>query len=440
MKQCYLFLFLSFVYTAFLMSQNPISPAGTYIADPSAHVWADGKLYVYGSNDESPRYFCSSKHHVLYSSDANRWNIVRDVFASKGDKDEVDYNDEILYAPDCQYRNGSYYLYYCQPSTDSEGVAVSQSPVGPFLNGRKIDTKGYNEIDPAVFIDDDGQAYYIWGQFSAKMAKLKPNMTEIDHSTVKEGVVTEKEHFFHEGGCLIKRKGIYYFIYSHMGRSSKPTCIGYATAQSPMGPFTYRGVIVDNSNCDPGNWNNHGSIVEFNGQWYVFYHRATHNSYVMRKACMEPITFNEDGSINEVEMTTQGAGAPLKADSKIQAEWACLLFGGVYVEAFSSNEEKLAAMKSGNNVAYKYIDFTPEVKQVELRLKPGKKRATIQLVAEQPWYLPFATVDVPPANDTDKWVTVRSKITSPHRVVALWVKVVAEEGDSVDIDWFRFYN
>ena len=68
-----------------------------------------------------------------------------------------------------------------------------------------------NEIDPCVFIDDDGQGYYIWGQFSAKIAKLKPNMMEIDSTTIKDNIVTEKEHYFHEGGYMVKRNGIYYY-------------------------------------------------------------------------------------------------------------------------------------------------------------------------------------------------------------------------------------
>ncbi len=107
------------------------------------------------------------------------------------------YSDDILYAPDCQYKNGTYYLYYCLASNkNTEVVATSASPNGPFVNGKVIKLKGINEIDPCVFIDDDGHAYYIWGQFFAKMAKLKPNMMEIDTTTIKDNIVTEKEHFF----------------------------------------------------------------------------------------------------------------------------------------------------------------------------------------------------------------------------------------------------
>jgi arabinoxylan arabinofuranohydrolase len=420
------------------LAQNPIVPAGMYIADPSAHVWADGKLYIYGSNDESTKYYCSWTHHVISTSDLKTWELTKDVFSSKGNNDNVAYNDDLLFAPDCQYKNGIYYLYYCQPGKDAEGVATGKSPIGPFLNGHKINTKGINEIDPCVFIDDDGQGYYIWGQFSAKMAKLKPNMTEIDTSSVKDNIVTEKEHFFHEGGYMVKRNGIYYFIYAHMGRSNKPTCIGYATSKSPMGPFKYGGVIIDNNNCDPGNWNNHGSIVEFKGQWYVFYHRATHNSFVLRKACVEPIFFNKDGSINEVEMTSQGAAPPIKADSKIEAEQACLLFGGTYVDSFSPNEEKLTYVKNDISVAYKYVEFTSDINKIEIRVKPGKKSGTIQLALDQPWHQTFATINVPEDSGKDEWVTIKADVKPIPGVHALWLKFYSDNDDSIDIDWFRF--
>ena len=160
-----------------LGAQNPIVPPGLYVADPAARVWKDGKLYVYGSRDESPRYYCSWDYCVLSTSDLVKWEVTKDVFASKGPRDQVPYSDAHLYAPDCGYKDGTYYLYYCLAAgVNSEGVATSASPTGPFTNGRIVDVAGLDQIDPAVFVDDDGQAYYIWGQFSAKMAKLRPNM------------------------------------------------------------------------------------------------------------------------------------------------------------------------------------------------------------------------------------------------------------------------
>ena len=420
------------------LAQNPIVPPGVYIADPSAHVWEDSRIYIYGSRDESPDYYCSWDHHVVSSLDMMNWEITENAFSSRGPNDQVSYSDNILYAPDCQYRDGTYYLYYCLASNeDTEGVATSKSPTGPFTNAKRIDLGGINQIDPAVFIDDDGQGYYIWGQFSAKMARLKSNLMEIDKATIKDGVVNEKEHFFHEGGYLVKRNGIYYFIYAHIGRANRPTCIGYATASSPMGPYTYGGVIIDNDHSDPSVWNNHGSIVEMNGQWYVFYHRSTHNSVTMRKACVEPIYFNEDGNIDEVQMTSQGAGPPLKATRRLDAERACLLFGNVRIQAFREDNEELAGVQNDDKAAYKFIDFGGGVHTFKAIVKPGIQGGRIDLTLDQPWNRSIGFIDVPGGSDSD-WIELSCNVEKAEGVRALWLRFFGEGTDFLRVDSFIF--
>ena len=428
--------FLTILTAAFSAAQNPIVPAGTYLADPSAHVWSDGKLYIYGSLDESPEYYCSNRHHVLVTDDLKTWKIVEDVFASSGPNDQVPLTDAPLFAPDCMYKDGAYYLYYCTPDVHhAEGVAASSSPVGPFINGRALDLHGYNQIDPSVFIDDDGQAYYLWGQFTAKMAKLKQNMIELEAETIKDSVLTEAEHHFHEGGFLTKRNDIYYFIYAHMGRSQKPTCIGYATASSPMGPYRYGGVIIDNDNCDPGNWNNHGSIAEFNGQWYIFYHRATHNSNMMRKACVEPITFNADGTIDEVEMTSQGAGGPLNALEMIEAERACILGGNVRVELCAPGDEQLAQIHNGDRAAFKYVDFGAGVDQVIVQSTP-QNGGVIEFSLDYPWRGSVGRIVIP-AGDGKTRQTFTGALQADG-VHALWLRFYGTGGDLFSVDGIQF--
>ena len=420
-------------------AQNPIVPPGVYFADPSAHVWKDGKLYVYGSVDESTEYYCSWRHHVLSTSDMIRWDIEENVFSSKGKNDKVPYSDALLFAPDCAYKNGTYYLYYCLADVNNtEGVATSKSPLGPFTDARKIYLRRINEIDPAVFIDDDGQAYYIWGQFNAKIAKLKPNMTEIDTSTIVTNLLTEKEHFFHEGGYMVKRKGIYYFIYAHIGRANMPTCIGYATSRSPMGPFKYGGVIIDNDHCDPGNWNNHGSIVEFNGRWYVFYHRATHNSKMMRKACVEPIYFNDDGSIDEVEMTSQGAGPPLNPYREIGAERACLLHGNVRIQAFELRNEELGEIKNGDRAAFKYLDFNDGCSRFTARVLPGSSGGKIEIFIGQPWGTKIGELIIPAVNDSETWRELSCEVKNVEGVQTLWLNFYGQGDSLFDVDWIKF--
>jgi beta-xylosidase len=432
-------LIIGFFLLISIHAQNPIVPPGIYIADPSAHVWNDGKLYVYGSRDESPDYYCSWSHHVLSTSDLKTWILHENSFASKGPGDQVPYSDDYLYAPDAQYKDGTYYLYYCLANwTHTEGVATSPSPTGPFMKGRRIRTGGINQIDPCVFIDDDGQAYYIWGQFTAKMARLKPNMMEIDSTTIRDNIVTQQEHRFHEGGYMVKRNGIYYFVYAGLSMHDMASCISYATSHSPWGPFTYGGIIINNDHCDPGNWNNHGSLVEFNGQWYVFYHRATHGSYTMRKACLEPITFKADGSINEVEMTTQGAAGPLDARKQMDAERACLLHGNVRIEAVAADNEALTGIREGDKAAYKYLDFGTGVKKVVFNVAPGADPGSITLAIDNPWAWGGPTIQVPGGGDGNTWTTVSLAIPNITGVHALWLRFSTKGSQSFKVDWFRF--
>src|SRR4051812_34228196 len=111
------------------LGHNPLTPPGVYAADPEAHVWDDGKMYLYVSRDESTREYCSQYYHVLSSADLIRWDIHTYTFATTGEFDQVSYSNDRLAAPDCLYRDGMYYLYYC---IWDGGVATSPSPIGPF--------------------------------------------------------------------------------------------------------------------------------------------------------------------------------------------------------------------------------------------------------------------------------------------------------------------
>ena len=376
-------------------AQNPIVPPGVYIADPEGRQWEDGNFYIYGSRDECKNYYCSWQYNVLSSPDLKNWTMGPTSFSSMGENDKVPYSDALLFAPDCIYKEGKYYLYYCIPHEGiEEGVATSVSPIGPFSTGKLI--KGISQIDPAVLIDDDGEAYLFWGQFSCKGAKLKPNMVEVDTTTIVDGVVTEKEHKFHEGASIRKRNGIYYLVYSQL-RKDRPTCIGYATSTSPLGPYTYRGIIIDNAGCDPESWNNHGSIAEFNGKWYVLYHRSTHGSRMMRKACIEPISFNEDGSINEVEMTSQGAGAPLNPFEEIDAARACGLWGNVRIELIGEGNEALTKIRNENYAVYKYLYFNRPAKRFVANVCSQKGGKIILRVGNN-YGKVVGTVDIPKGN------------------------------------------
>lgn len=431
--------FFSLVLAAVVSSaQNPISPPGVYLADPTARVWKDGQLYIYGSVDDSCDYYCSHRHHALVTNDMLNWQLVENIFTSKGEGDGVPYNETVLFAPSAAYKDGIYYMYYCQPDREfAEGVATSASPTGPFTGGVPIDLKGYNQIDPDVFIDDDGTAYYLWGQFTLKMAVMKSNMKELRMETVKDSILTEGGHHFHEGAFMAKINDLYYLVYADISRGDIPTCLGYATSKYPFGPYEYRGVIIDNNHCNPRNWNNHGSIAEFNGQWYVFYHRSTHGCNKMRKACLEPIEILADGSIPEVQMTSQGAGPPLIATQKIEAEWACILNGNIRIEQFDPHNEKLTQIYSGDKAAWKYLDFGAGVDNITFRMKTGSKGVRMVVSLDKPWHRRLAILEVKPEGQ-DEWQNLTFPIESARGVHALWLHFYGEDGEMLELDWFTF--
>ena len=368
-------------------THNPILPLEHHIPDGEAHVFSDGKLYVYGSYDALDGAWCSTEYRVASTPDMQTWTVhdvafrgqdvpwYFDAGAPKYDGTEFQHSspfmekrartapaedlartprlaDELpcLYAPDCAEKDGKYYLYFCM-SDGSEGVAVSDRPQGPFQNPVRLPCSG---IDPAVFCDEDGQAYYYWGQFYPMGVRLEPDMVSFDPEKIVFNLASEEEHFFHEGSSMRKIGDTYYLVFSCMQRG-RPTALGYATGKSPLGPFAYRGIIIDNLGCDPATWNNHGTIERVNGQWYVFYHRSSRNTQLFRRLCVEPIAVNADGSIDEVKMTSQGPGAPFGPGEAIMGYQACELKGRAYIDADPEHGESLRHIAPGDAAVFRYV-------------------------------------------------------------------------------------
>ena len=178
--------------------------------------------------------------------------------------------------------------------------------------------------------------------------------------------------------------------------------------------------------------------MEINGQWYVFYHRSTHNSQMMRKACMEPIFFNGDGSIDEVEMTSQGAGLPLEATSIIPAERACLLHGNVRIRAFTEDNEELDEIRDQDRAVYKYVDFGAGVDSITVRVNPGGYKGGISMKADMPWGPQIGTIVVPASDGSDSWITLTSTVEDVEGVHALWLMFDGEGEDLFSLDWLKF--
>jgi arabinoxylan arabinofuranohydrolase len=277
--------------THLLFAQHQILP--DFQADPSARVF-HGRLYVYPSHDlAGSKDWDMRDWHVFSTEDMVHWRDHGQIFSLA----DITWAKQHAWAPDCIERNGKYYFYF--PADDQIGVAVSNSPTGPFKDALGKPLIGRNEagirsIDPNIFIDDDGQAYLYFGNSHDKVAvvKLKQDMVTRDGPIQ---VLDLKN--YHEGIWVHKRKGLYYFSYPSYRGDMTANLLEYSVAKSPMGPFEYKGVILDNRSR-----NVHGSITEYKGKWWLFYHVSGPSDYE-RRVCLAPLEYSEDGSILPVKMS-----------------------------------------------------------------------------------------------------------------------------------------
>lgn len=410
---------------------NPLLPTQFFTPDAEARVMPDGRLYLYGSNDLSGcADYCSKEYHVYVTDDdkMEHWTDCGVSFRNTADHPGLPWSpDTVLFAPDAIERDGKTYLYMCD-CLGHEGVAVSDRPEGPFHSAQPIVGADGDGIDPSVFIDDDGQAYYFWGQISLRGAKLNPDMTSLDLSTLRHGILTEQEHGFHEGSSIRKHGGKYYLIYTDTTRG-RATCMSYAVADAPLGPYTRGGVIVDNTFCDPGTWNNHGSICQWRGQWYIFYHRASQNSFTSRRVCVEPIHFNPDGSIDEVMMTSQGASDPLDAFHWIDAAVACRLRGGWFIAPQPEGREMLTCEEGKHEgwAEYRYLNFHQPASGWTLRAR-GKGAVSVMTTQNRI----LGSIDVSADAFTELHGALTPGLTG---TLPVWLNL---KGEHLELDAFRF--
>lgn len=313
-----LVLILAFEVITFCHSQNPFITE-QYTADPSAHVF-EGRMYVYPSHDrDSSVTFDMTDYHVYSSENLVDWTDHGVVLSL----DDVSWAREKAWAPDCGYVNDKYYFYF--PTDQSHiGVAVGDSPAGPFSDpiGKPLiskDSPGVvnkrDFIDPCVFIDDDGTPYLFFGQLDINVIRLNDDMVSYDGPV---HIVEGAKDFF-EAVWVHKYNGKYYLSYSTRGeRGVTGPQIVYATSDNVLGPYIYQGVILDQVSSGT----NHHSIVEYNGRWYLFYHnsdlfleRTPENSPEMRyrpyrrSICVDYLRYTDNGTIRKVIPTKEGVEA-----------------------------------------------------------------------------------------------------------------------------------
>ena len=461
-------------------AQNPVI-RNQFTADPTARVF-NGKVYLYPSHDILPPagqrqdWFCMEDYHVFSSENLTDWTD-HGVIVTQNKVPWVRPNSYSMWAPDCVERNGKYYFYF--PSAPAEGrggfavgVAIANSPEGPFVPEPEP-IKGINGIDPCVLQASDGNAYIFWG--NGRCAKLKPNMKELADDNPKETVkwgnrememvgvhcLKDLPNRQAEGPFAFEYNGNYYLTYPYVRENTE--VLGYAMSKNPMGPYEYKGLIMaEHAN---GCWTNHHSIVNYKGQWYLFYH---HNFFSpkddkRRSVQIEKLFFNADGTIQEVKPTMRGVGIN-KATEKIEIDRYNTAAGDVTNEpvdttrAFSGG---CATMPSkGSWIKYDDVDFScltdgymlvsvKAADDTEFCIREGSAKgkvlARIKLTVRPP---------EPPAGGAgggmpmmgrfnrdlrNQWLTQAYALEyAPKGVTSL---VVTNEGNgALSIDWVQFKN
>ena len=414
-----------------IQGANPYLPLWEHIPDGEPRVFTfqgETRLYVYGSHDTEKTEYCG-RDYVVWSApveDLTRWTYHGICYVPE--------DHSILYAPDVVQKGDTFYLYAAHQKGNQIYVAKSKTPWGPF--GDAVLTElGF---DPGILVDEDGRVYAYWGFCSSFCGELNPDM-----ATLKEGTfhahelghcnnlwAGEEEHIDHqdaffEASSPRKILGKYVWIYSKRYDHDVPElgvyepCNGflsYKWSDSPLtgyrfgGDFSFNGGEIlpqkDGTGVMTYRWgNNHGSLVEVNGQWYVFYHRHTGTDEFARQGLMEPvdvaqgpdgaiyigrITYNEQGepvSSCPVEMTSQGPHIQgLDARAVISAGYACHIYGGsqpAYPVPVYEKQEDVSSpvthLTDGVTVGFRYLQFgTMPPKTVTIKGK-AEKPMTISL-------------------------------------------------------------
>jgi len=283
------------------LMRSPLLPGLN--ADPNIVRFGD-TYYIYATTDGIAGWG-STTFKVWSSTDLATWTEHPTIL----DLADVSWAHTNAWAPTIAFANGKYYFYFC--AAGNIGVATSDSPLGPFKDSGAplIDRKDYNnaqQIDPGVFTDDDGQSYLYWGNGTAYVAPLKADMASIDVTKRQTiGGLTD----FREGPFMNKRNGIYYLSYAIDDTGSENYRVGYATATSPYGPFTAKGLILTKDPAlgilGPG----HSSIIQVPGtdDWYIAYHRFAipGGNGFNRETTIDRLYFDAAGAITPVIPTLE---------------------------------------------------------------------------------------------------------------------------------------
>ena len=453
------------------MAQNPII-RDQFSADPTARVF-NNKVYLYPSHDIKPPvgarqdWFCMEDYHVFSSENLTDWTD-HGVIVTQNKVPWVRPDSYSMWAPDCVERNGKYYFYFPSAPKDGRGfgigVAIADRPEGPFVCEPEP-IKGISGIDPCVLQASDGNAYIFWG--AGRCAKLKPNMKELADDTPTEKVKFGDREFEMKGvNCLkdlpnrqaegpfaFEYNGNYYLTYPYVRENTE--VLGYAMSKSPMGPYEYKGLIMPEH--ENGCWTNHHSIVNYKGQWYLFYHQNAFSPRddKRRSVQIDKLFFNPDGTIQEVKKTMRGVGIN-KATEKIEIDRYSSASAGVtyeLIDTVNTFRSYMATLPAkGSYIIYKDVDFSCLTDAYVLisakaagntQLFVREKTATGKVIAKVEMTVKPESPAGAPAmfrrDFSNQWLTLTAPLEyTPKGVTDLVITIEGDAGASVD--WIQFKN
>ncbi len=399
---------------------NPIIQT-LYTSDPAPMVYKD-RLYVYTGHDEDgSTWFTMNDWRCYSTTDMVNWTDhgsplhYNDFEWARGD----------AWAGQCIERNGKFYFYVPinqKGAGMAVGVAVSDSPTGPFKDplGEPLVQTGTGDIDPTVYVDDDGQAYLYWGNPYLWYVKLNEDMISYDEEVGVVQVPLTEEGFglrksddpkrptlYEEAPWFYKRNGLYYMVYAASGI---PENIAYSTSLSPTGPWTFGGIIMPTQGTS---FTNHPGVCDYRGRSYLFYHNGAlpKGGGFTRSVCVEEFKYNPDGSFPTINMTTEGVQpiATLNPYTRNEAETISWSFG-VKTEVCSQGGMNVCDINNDDYIRVSNVDFGQvSIKSFTAAVASSSKGGKIEIRLDKPEGKLVGVLEVPNTGDLDNWQLVTTE-------------------------------
>ncbi|WP_304258251.1 glycoside hydrolase family 43 protein [Phocaeicola plebeius] len=419
-------------------AQRPIIQT-KYTADPAPMVYND-TVFLYTTHDEDDAEGFKMQDWLLYTStDMVNWTD-HGVVASLKSFDWVK-RDNGAWAEQVVERNGKFYM-YCPIHGNGIGVLVSDSPYGPFKDplGKPLvwQKEHWDDIDPTVFIDEDGQAYMYWGNPNCYYVKLNEDMISYSGDIVK---LKETPEHYQEGPWFYKRNGHYYLAFAS---TCCPEGIGYAMSDSPTGPWKTKGYIMRPTERTRGN---HPGIMDYKGKSYVFglnydlLKLETNTHYERRSVSVAEMHYNEDGTIQEV---------PYWADTKLEQIGTFNPFRKVEAETMAwgyglktaPNADKSLSVVDVNNGEYicvRGVNFGKnKARRFEVSALP-LEGGNLKIRLDAPDGKIVGNVNIPQGNETSKYELYSCEVNAVSGIHDLYLSFEGENNkDLFELDYWKF--